>query len=76
MATLQESFRKEGSQGQVLFQQTVQAIRVSMEEGLRSVFWIGAIAMLLAFLLICAIPEISLGKETEDAKAPGKVAVN
>jgi hypothetical protein len=76
MAALEETFRKNGSQGQVLFQQTMEAIRVSMEAGLRSVFWIAAITMLISFLLISTIPEIALDKEPEDAEAPAKVAVN
>jgi MFS family permease len=39
-----------------LFNPTVQAIRTSLESGLRSVFWVGAIAVLLAFLLISTVP--------------------
>jgi hypothetical protein len=37
-----------------------------MAAGLRSVFWIGAIATLIAFLLIITIPEIPIG-----SKEPG-----
>jgi hypothetical protein len=66
MAKLEETFKKKGDEGQALFQQTVRAIRTSMEAGLRSVFWIGAIAMLLSFLLISTVPEISLGAEARD----------
>jgi MFS family permease len=39
-----------------LFAPTVQAIRASLETGLRCVFWVGAIAVLLAFLLISTVP--------------------
>jgi hypothetical protein len=67
MAELEKTFNKRGSEGPALFQKTVQAIRASMEAGLRSVFWVGAITMLLSFLLISTIPEISL-----DAEAPDK----
>jgi hypothetical protein len=46
----------------VLLAQTVSAIRSSMEAGLRLIFLIGAIAMLLTFLTIYTIPEISIDK--------------
>jgi hypothetical protein len=41
---------------QALFPETVRAIRYSLHIGLRSVFWLGAVTMLLAFLIICTIP--------------------
>jgi hypothetical protein len=44
-----------------LYAQTTQAIRASLESGLRLVFLIGAIAMLISFLLILTIPDRSLG---------------
>jgi MFS family permease len=66
MAALENSFKKMGSEKQALFPQTVQAIRTSLQAGLRSVFWVGAITMLLAFLLISTIPEISLGLDHRD----------
>jgi MFS family permease len=66
MATLEASFKKMGGGGPVLFQQTIQAIRTSLQAGLRSVFWVSAITMLLAFLLISTIPEISLDTEHPD----------
>jgi MFS family permease len=68
MVSLEETFKKMGSEGPRLFRQTVQAIRISMEAGLRSIFWIAAIAALLSFLLICTVPEISLATEPEDKK--------
>jgi MFS family permease len=46
--------------GQALFDQTVGAIRSSMEAGLRLVFIIGAATMLLAFLFIITIPKIPI----------------
>jgi MFS family permease len=70
---LESSFRKMNG-GQELFQQTVQAIRSSLEAGVKSVFWVAAITMLLAFLLISTIPEISLDAEVQDKTpqaAPG-----
>ena len=65
MTELQETFDKIEAQGPLLFQQTVQAIRDSLESGLRVVFLIGAITMLISFLLILTIPEISLDGEVE-----------
>jgi MFS family permease len=63
MAELEEAFKKMGGEGQVLFQQTVDALRSSMEAAIRSVFWVGAITMLLSFFLITTIPEIRIGEE-------------
>jgi hypothetical protein len=63
MAELEGRFMKMGSEGQALFRQTVDALRTSMEAGLRGVFWIGALTMLAAFLLIITIPEVPIGTE-------------
>jgi MFS family permease len=70
MRALQETFDKAGSDGPVLFKQTVQAIRISLESGLSIVFLIGAGTMFLAFLLILAIPQISMDVEVKDKEAP------
>ena len=43
-----------------LYAEITQAIRASLESGLRLVFLIGAIAMLISFLLILTIPDRSL----------------
>ena len=64
MAELKARFDKMGPEGQALFPKTVDAIRNSLEAALRSVFWIGAITMLLAFLLISTIPEVSLDNQS------------
>lgn len=64
MKDLKDHFDKMGSQGPALFAKTVDAIRDSLESALRRVFWIGAITMLLAFLLICTIPEVSLDDQS------------
>jgi MFS family permease len=58
---LRAEFEKMGDGGEVLFQQTFNAIRDAMESGLRKVFLIGAITALLSFLLILTIPEIPIG---------------
>ena len=70
MKALEASFAKEGSYGTVLFQQTVEAIRNSMEAGLRVVFLLGAVTMLISFLLIATVPEVSMDAVIEDKKAP------
>jgi MFS family permease len=67
--TLENKFKKMGEQGAPLFQRTVQAILASMEAGLRSVFWIAAVSMLLALLLISTIPEIPFGAGAKDEGA-------
>ena len=50
----------------MLFPKTVQAIRTSMQAGLRSVFWLSAITMLISFLIILTLPEISLDNEAQE----------
>ena len=64
MAALRETLHK----NQELSDQTVAAIRTAMESSLRFVFIIGAICMLLAFLTICTIPEISIDAKVEEKK--------
>jgi MFS family permease len=66
MAALREILARTGSRGKEIFEETVQALRSSMESGLRVVFLIGAACMLLAFLLILTIPEVSIEKEVQD----------
>jgi MFS family permease len=68
MTALRETLDKTGGNGQELFDQTVHAIRTSMEAGLRTVFVISAIAMLFAFLLIITIPEISIEPPAAEKK--------
>jgi MFS family permease len=65
-AALRESLIKTGEDGQKLFEQTIDAIHTSMEAGLRIVFIIGAVTMLMAFLLITTIPVISLDKPVDE----------
>ena len=60
MAALRTTLNKTGANGDAILNQTVSAIRTSMEAGLRIIFIIGAITMLLTFLTICTIPEISV----------------
>jgi len=65
-ARLEATFAKMGDNGKELYPKTFQAIRTSMESGLRSVFWIASIAMLLSFLLILTVPEIPMDKEVQE----------
>jgi MFS family permease len=70
MASLRTTINQNTSNGQAIFDKTVSAIRLSMESGLRIIYIIGALAMLLTFLIICTIPEISIDAVVEDKKAP------
>ncbi len=65
---LKKAFEAKGEAGKALYQPTMQAIRSSMQSGIRSVFLIGAIAMLLAFFVISTIPKNAIG-EVESKKA-------
>jgi MFS family permease len=69
MKSLKDTFDKTGPAGQKLFAQAVQAIRKATEDGLRSVFLLGAITMLLSFLLIVTVPEINMNAEVQDKRA-------
>ena len=54
MDALEADFAAKGQSS--LFPQTVNAIRDSLAAGVRGVFWISAVTMLLAFFLICTLP--------------------
>ncbi|MEJ2110362.1 MAG: MFS transporter [Acidobacteriota bacterium] len=68
MTELQDTFNNIEGRGPALFDQTVQAIRSALQSGLRILFLVGSIALLLAFLLIMTIPEISMDTEVQDKK--------
>jgi MFS family permease len=70
MQALERTFSKTDGDGSARFRQTVQAIRSSMEFGLRMVFLVGAGTMFLAFLLVLFIPEASIDIEVKDKRAP------
>ncbi len=63
MDNLKTSFDRGGSEMRALFPETVNAIRYSLQTGLKAVFWLGAVTMLLAFLIICTIPATTAAKE-------------
>jgi MFS family permease len=69
MAELRKACNGLGSRGPKLFDETVQAIRGSLEASLKTVFLIGAVTMLAAFLLIFTIPEVSMDVEVRDKRA-------
>lgn len=51
-----------------MFDQTIQAIRAALESSLQTVNWIGAVTMLISFVMILTIPEVSI--EAEVAEKP------
>jgi MFS family permease len=65
---LKAKLSKAGTNGEELFNKTIQSVRASMEAGLRSVFLLGAVAMLISFLLILKVPEVSMDAVVEDKK--------
>ncbi|MEJ2111419.1 MAG: MFS transporter, partial [Acidobacteriota bacterium] len=66
LKALEASIKSIDSEGDALFERTISAIRNAMESSLRRVFLLGAITMLLAFLLICTIPEVPIGNGVEE----------
>ena len=74
MKELEATFDNARGNGKELFKKTVEAIRTSMAAGVRSVFIFGAAMMLISFLLILTVPEVSMDAVVEDKKAPQPVA--
>ncbi len=68
MSALQTTFNSY-DQGPALFDQTVVAIRSALESSLKTVFLVGAVTMLISFLMILTIPEVSMDVEVLDKKA-------
>jgi MFS family permease len=60
MSELQKSILAQGEKGQYLFQQLTQGMRIALGTGLRNLFLISGIAMLVSFLVILLVPEIDL----------------
>jgi len=65
MVELHQSILALGERGQSLFDQLTQGMRTALGAGLRELFLISGIAMLLSFLIILLIPEIKL--ESQDS---------
>jgi MFS family permease len=66
MMELEAAFEEAGGKGKELLKRTVEAIRASLEKGVRSVFIFGAATMLISFLLILTVPEVSMDAVVED----------
>ncbi len=66
MMELEAAFEEAGGKGKELLKKTVEAIRASLEKGVRSVFIFGAATMLISFLLILTVPEVSMDAVVED----------
>jgi MFS family permease len=60
---LRETFQEKGGNGERLFQQTVEAIRHSLETGLRNIYRVGLIMMIVSFFIICTVPRTFEGSE-------------
>jgi MFS family permease len=60
MESLRTTLNKTSTEGDLVLNQTVSSIRQSMESGLRIVFVLGAVAMLLTFLIICTVREVKI----------------
>jgi MFS family permease len=66
VVALKDVTNKAGDRGPALFNSTVQAVRGALEAGLRMLFLIGAVTMLMSFLIIITIPEVSMDAEVQD----------
>ena len=60
MKALRETLGNSGPDGPAILEKTIGAIRLAMEAGLKAIFIIGAIAMMLTFLTICLLPSLSI----------------
>jgi MFS family permease len=68
MVSLRRVFDWTEEKEAVLFDQTIQSVRDSLEAGLWVLFLIGAITMLISFLVIVTVPEVSMDVEVLDKK--------
>ena len=66
LAELKSAFDRVDDQNSVLFDQTVQAVRDALQSGLKVLYLIASVALLIAFLLILTIPEVSMDAEVQD----------
>lgn len=65
---LKNTFLRVEDNNPALFDQTVQAIRSALQSGLKVLFSLGAVALLIALLFIITIPEVSMDTEVRDKK--------
>ena len=66
LVELQSAFNRIDDQNPALFDQTVQAVRNALQSGLKVLYLIASVALLIAFLLILTIPEVSMDAEVQD----------
>jgi MFS family permease len=71
MMDLRTKLVNSSGNGQDIFDKTVLAIKFSLQSALRLIFIIGAVTMLMTFLLICTIPKISIDIPAEEQKGLG-----
>ena len=67
---LKSTFSRIEDKKPMLFDETIQAVRSALQSGLKVLFLIGSIALLIALLFIITIPEVSMDEEVQD-KNPG-----
>jgi len=71
MVKLRETLGKSDPYGHAaLEERTIEAIRLAFEAGLKVIFIIGAIAMMLTFLTICLLPGLTIDTPPEDKAGP------
>jgi EmrB/QacA subfamily drug resistance transporter len=68
-ARLQESLSQAGPQGQVIFEQFMAAVRLSLAGAISEIFAVGAAAMVLALLLTLLLQEIPLRKSNSQSES-------
>ena len=67
MAALSETLGNSGPDGAATLERTIDAIRLAMEAGLKVIFIIGAIGMMLTFITICLLPSLSIDTPPMDS---------
>jgi MFS family permease len=66
IVALEQSLKDKWPEKKDLLDKTVKAIRGSQEAGMSAAFLVGAIAMLISFLIICTIPKNSLANSVKE----------
>jgi len=63
---LQQSFATLGPQGQALFTQVLQALRLSLDMAITQVFTVGTVALVLAWGIVLLLPEVPLRRSHKE----------
>jgi hypothetical protein len=63
MEELKSAFSTIEDKQPALFDETVQAIRISLQSGLKVLFLVGSAALFIAFLFIITIPKVPIESE-------------